>query len=1196
MMTSVAEQTQILYEIAMDIGVGFDLRAMLKRCLHTMLRKLNCSAGVVLATRRDQGPPRYEEVFSVPRNLHRHGAYRSVLARISAGEALPPAGGPPAALPADPTHGAGAHFHLLDLPGYGLLVLLKGEGRLPPDFVKSLQPLCRKLADACRACATQQELERTKEDLRITLDSIGDAVIATDTSGRIVRMNPVAEELTGWPAEQARGRKLDEVFRICNAQTGERAADPVGRVLATGRVVGLANHTRLISRDGRECDIADSGAPIQGGDGSLTGVVLVFRDVTDEYRTQQTLRHNERFLEDVFEAIQDGISVLDRELNVVRTNHWMERMYDNEAPLRGKKCYAAYQRRDAPCPWCPTVKAMETGLPQTAEVPYPDAEAATGWLELTAFPLRNEEGELQGAIEYVKDISESKRAAQALHESEARYRAVFEAAGDAIFVATGEVFLDCNRRALEMFACSREHILGHSPLKFSPPVQPDGSVSAEKAGERIRAALDGDPQLFQWQHCRLDGTPFDAEVSLNRVELSTGAHILAVVRDISERKRAEEALQQSEQRLRILFERAADAIYVSDSEGRLLQVNAQACRATGYREEELRGLGIGDVNTGMTTPEELHALVERLAPGHPVTLESRHRRKNGSTFPVEMTVALLETAEGPQLIGIARDITERQRARQELERSKTFLETLLEQLPVGMQAAKPPHCRLFLANREAERITGLPRRKMFEIDAEHLEQLAWEMYHPDGTPWPVEELPLPKAVLQGLETHNAEMLLRGVDGVERTILCNAAPVRDPDGAVISGVVSFLDISERKRAEEQQRKLEAQLRQSQKMEAVGQLAGGVAHDFNNILTTILGNVELSIDDIRRELGPAHGVLKSLEEVEEATQRASALTRQLLTFSRRDVVKPEVLDLNRVLAGVDKMLRRLITENITLETQTEPQLRPVQGDVGQVEQVIVNLVVNAVQAMPDGGRLTLETRNVSLDEGYTRTHAEACAGPHVLLAVSDTGHGMDAATCERIFEPFFTTKVKGQGTGLGLATVHGIVKRAEGHIVVSSEPGRGTTFRIYLPATDAQPVEQETTPEKQASHQGQETILLCEDDRVVRELIGLSLRSAGYAVLTAANGREGLEAAQHHPGPIDLLITDVIMPDLNGRVVSDRLQASRPGLPTLFISGYPSDVIAHHGVLDEGVEFLEKPFTRQDLLARIREVLCKSRKGA
>ena len=530
------------------------------------------------------------------------------------------------------------------------------------------------------------------------------------------------------------------------------------------------------------------------------------------------------------------------------------------------------------------------------------------------------------------------------------------------------------------------------------------------------------------------------------------------ISDVTERKEAETVLLDSEQRMRVLFEQAADAICVMDFSGRITSANEEACRSTGYTREELLGRRISEVSPSIDSPERLRTLLEGIAEEQTTTVETTHRRKDGSTFPVEVSFTQLATPDGPRILAVARDI-----------------------------------------------------------------------------------------------------------------------------------------SERLRAEEERLELEAQLRQAQKMEAVGQLAGGVAHDFNNILTAILGNVELNMECLLTELGEDHRAVESLWEIEKAARRASALTRQLLTFSRRDVLQPRVLNLNSLMEELDRMLRRLITEDIELTTFPGQDLLAVRADAGQLEQVIVNLVINAVHAMPDGGKLTLETYNTEIDADYARTHTEAQVGSTVTLAVSDTGHGMDAETQERIFEPFFTTKPADKGTGLGLATVHGIVKQAGGHIQVYSEPGHGTTFKVYLPAIQATAIDEAAASPPPAPSRGSETILLCEDDAPVRELVVKTLESAGYTVISAGTGQQGIEAIERHAGPVHLLMTDVIMPDMNGRALSDHLQSMLPGLPTLYISGYTSNLIAQHGVLDEGIEFLEKPFTRQGLLEKVGAVLSATRKG-
>ena len=407
-----------------------------------------------------------------------------------------------------------------------------------------------------------------------------------------------------------------------------------------------------------------------------------------------------------------------------------------------------------------------------------------------------------------------------------------------------------------------------------------------------------------------------------------------------------------------------------------------------------------------------------------------------------------------------------------------------------------------------------------------------------------------------------------------------------NGVPVAVQGSARDITERKRAEEALRASQLQLQQSQKLEAIGQLAGGVAHDFNNMLTAIIGYTDLSL----RRVGLENPIRRNLEETKKAAERAASLVRQLLAFSRKQILEPKVLDLNDVVKDMQKMLTRLIGENIKLATRLETDLGSVKADPCQVEQIIVNLVVNARDAMPRGGRVTIETANITLDDRTASKHVAVTPGEYVMLAVSDTGSGMDQETQARIFEPFFTTKEVGKGTGLGLSTVYGIVKQSGGNIWVYSEPGMGTVFKVYLPRIDDTTAgliakqEQETNAPR-----GTETILLVEDEEVVRGLTRKILMQAGYIVLDAKSGDEAIRLCQTHAGPIDLLLTDIVMPEFSGKEVADRLLQLRPSTRVLFMSGYTGEAIVQHGVLDANVKFIQKPFTWVTLTKKVREVL-------
>jgi PAS domain S-box-containing protein len=435
------------------------------------------------------------------------------------------------------------------------------------------------------------------------------------------------------------------------------------------------------------------------------------------------------------------------------------------------------------------------------------------------------------------------------------------------------------------------------------------------------------------------------------------------------------------------------------------------------------------------------------------------------------------------------------------------------------------------------------------------------------------------------EDHNADFRCEHRNGTWLFLDAAGSWVFDAKGNPWRAVIVSRDITERKKSEEALRDSQEQLRLSQKLEAIGQLAGGVAHDFNNMLTVISGYSELLL----RQCPENSSMAEKIEEIRKAAKRSADLTRQLLAFSRKQVLQPEVIDLNSLIENMRKMLVRLIGEDIEIITALRPGIGKINADPGQIEQVVMNLVVNARDAMSDGGRIVIETTDVDLDEAYASARVGVKAGPYVMLAISDTGCGIDAETQKHIFEPYFTTKELGKGTGLGLSTVYGIVKQSEGNIWIQSEVGKGTTFNIYLPRTEAR-MELPRRNSEARQQKGSETLLLVEDEPLVRDFTRCVLQEIGYKVLDAGRGADALRIADEYEGPIHLMITDVVMPHMSGPQLAENLTHRRPEMKVLYVSGYTgADAIVRHGVLEEGISFLEKPFTTSSLAHKVREVL-------
>lgn len=648
--------------------------------------------------------------------------------------------------------------------------------------------------------------------------------------------------------------------------------------------------------------------------------------------------------------------------------------------------------------------------------------------------------------------------------------------------------------------------------------------------------------------------------------------LLAMNREVVARGKATAVAQRSEEQLRAVFEQTAIGFSLANPDGRLLRVNQQLCDMLGYDRQELEQLRLQDI----THPDDQAA---GRALGHEVldgriryyTRDKRFVRKDGSAVWINATVSLVRHAgdEPAYFVAAIKDITERKRMIADLAESE-------ERFRLAAAATSNTIWDWNIATDTVWRSVDVPARYGYQEAS--APSKAWYIthIHPDDRERVQREIDT--ALDSSSTLWESEYRFVRADGSAATLRDRAYVVRNDDGTATRMIGSTSDITELVA-------MQSHMQRAERMETVGQLAGGIAHDFNNLLTVIIGSVDLAV--ARQRAGEP--IREDLDLIRDTATRAADLTRQLLAFSRRQVLQPEVVSLNAVVASIEPMLRRLIGEHVALVVRPAEELGNVFVDATQVQQVVLNMAINARDAMPNGGTLTIATENAMLDEAYTQTHEGARAGPHAMLSVSDDGTGMDEETRKRIFEPFFTTKEPGKGTGLGLTTVYGIVKQSNGYIWVYSEPGRGTIFKVYFPLTASPASEPAPTALPHARAGGQETILVVEDQDDLRPLCVQMLELLDYTVLSAANGADALDVLERHPGTVDLVLTDMVMPGMSGSALAERVRASHPGAKILFTSGYTADSSGLNNTLDAGAFFIGKPYTLDDLERKLREVL-------
>ena len=782
----------------------------------------------------------------------------------------------------------------------------------------------------------------------------------------------------------------------------------------------------------------------------------------------------------------------------------------------------------------------------------------------------------QACLALAIDVTDPKRAEEALRQSEQRTRMIIDTALDAVVSMDGAgVITDWSAQAERMFGWTRAEAMGQ---RMSDTIIPPRYRDAHNRGLKKFLATGDGPVLnrrIEVTALTRDGREFPIELAISPVRMGEEWSFSAFIRDLTERKAAEEALRQGEQRYRELFEDIPVGLYRSTPEGGLIDANPAMVFMLGFADRKSL-LETPAISLYVDPRDRLRWSEQVKGEGALLEFEVQMRRADGALFWARDTTHVKRAPDGTALLyeGVLEDITWRVEAEQAVQANERRLTQILEVVPIGILVSDEMGTPTFV-NAAAKKILG---SGIADTDINTISETYKAFLAGTDEVYPLDRNPLAKA-LKGVAASVDDVEIRE-SGRVVSLSVQGAPILDANGSVIAAVVAFIDTSDR-------RVLESQLRQTSKMEAVGQLAGGIAHDFNNLLTVIMSYSAMLLD--RVEVVDSNR--EDVQEIAAAADRAAGLTRQLLAFSRQQVMQPRVMSINAVVSDLEKMLRRLIGEDVNLEISLDPGVAKINADPGQLEQVLMNLVVNARDAMPTGGKLTISTENARLSADSVVGALHAAVGDYVMLTVTDTGTGMTAEVQRRLFDPFFTTKDQGRGTGLGLSTVYGIVNQSGGEITVCSEVGQGSTFKVFFPrfAATAESPSPEAKPKDPG---GIETVLVVEDDSNLRELVARVLKKSGYAVLVASGGVEAIAIAGDPLKLIDAVITDVVMPGMNGRELVEKLLEMRPGIASLLMSGYTDDDVLRRGVLQGDTAFLQKPFTPDQLARKVREVLDRS----
>ena len=1038
---------------------------------------------------------------------------------------------------------------------------------------------------------TQQALQDTESRFRAFVEQSSDMLSLLDEHGRVLYQSKSITNHLGYSPEETIGLSCFDFVHPDDLETAIVAF----RQGLNDPSKGDAINVRLRHKSGcwKSFEAVSSTYVHRG---QRAGLLASFRYVGDRLESEVELRRSEERYRRLFERNLAGVFT-SRDGKLIDCNDSFAHIFGYESREQMIQArdfnpyYSPKQRADY------IAKLNKQKALSNLEFRLKRRDGSEVWVLENVMLLEEEDGET--ILGTLVEITERKRTEQALVESEIKFRALAESATTAIYISSGERFLYANEASEHICGYSAQELRKISPWKLIHP--DDREKIRARARERLRGASP--VQRYELRIIHKDGEERWLDFSATTIQFEGERALLCTAFDITERKRSERlqaalyrvtecanSVEDLQQLYRALHEIVGELMYARNLYIALIDESGAYLHFPYFVDEGdsvplPRKLGKGLTEYVLRSGKPLLAdfpkirELEEQNAIEPIGQDCvdwlgvplRHGNKVVGVIALQSYDANIRHSERDReiLTYVSQHISValvRKQQEEALRASEARHRSLVESAVYGMYRSSldgrfldvNPALVKMLGYASAEELLSVDMARDIYLEPEQRAAVI-HAYRDSGC------------------LESCELRWKKKDGRPITVRLSGNAFKNEQSETLGFEMIAEDVSER-------RALEEQLRQSQKMEAVGRLAGGIAHDFNNLLTVIKGYSELMLD----ELGSADPLRSEVDEIKKAADRAASLTRQLLAFSRQQVLAPKVLDLNSVVSNMDKLLHRLLGEDIDLFTVLEPGLGRVKADPGQVEQVIMNLAVNARDAMPNGGKLTIETTSVELDENYARDHVSVKPGAYVMIAVTDTGIGMTEKVKSRIFEPFFTTKEVGKGTGLGLSTVYGIIKQSGGYIWVYSEVGIGSTFKVYLPCVDA-PAELSSPSPSQPARRGSETVLLVEDEDGVRALMRQVLHKHGYNVLESRHGGEALLMCERHQGKIDLLLTDVVLEQMSGRELAERLLKLRPEMKVLYVSGYADDAIVHHGVLNAGMAFLQKPFTTESLARKIRYVL-------